>query len=488
MAVSRTNVDFAKRIGRERVGNDYVYGGVWSAGNKDQGTDCSGICALLLDAVVNGAAMRWSRLGLSTESWRPIEVGQTGPMGTVCVASPKDFPADAAVKLAIHHGPGGGVNSHMWCELDGVRFESNGTDGCVTGSQARDVNDTSYANDWHYLPGPIVGTTAPTAPTAPALKPDFTEFWVTSNNKQPRGGTKIDLFLLHTQEGNGTASSLANYLANPNSGVSYHYTVDQDLNTGKVTVCDVVDTDFASWSALSANNRSINLCFAGSTARWSRDEWMRRSKAIEVAAYLAVEDAKKYKFTPRVLAPPYSADPPGISDHKYVTQYLGDGNHTDVGDNFPWDFFTAAVKRFVTGAAAPTLTVTTPTVPAPGPSSSGGGSMASVPQDQWDRVYQELTKRFPSRSPLRHLSEGLVDTWAGMDLNIDAHLHMLSIKTMAELGDLDALTLLAEVAGADPGKYPDRQRDASLARAILADIEATRPQVIKKFLAATKKG
>lgn len=467
MAVSRANVEFAKRIGRERVGNDYVYGGVWSAQDKTRGTDCSGICALLLDAVVNGPAMRWSRLGLSTESWRPVEVGQVGPLGTVCVANPKDFPRDAAVKLAIHHGPGGGVNSHMWCEVDGERFESSGSDGAVTGSRARDVNDTGYANDWHYLPGPITG--AVTVSVAP--RPDYHEYWVASNNRQARGGTKIDLFLLHTQEGNGTADSLARYLANPNSGVSYHYTVDQDLNTGKVTVCDVVDTDMASWSALSANNRSINLCFAGSRAGWSRSEWMRRSKAIEVAAYLAVQDCKKYSIPTRVLAPPYSANPPGISDHKYVTQWLKDGSHTDVGDNFPWDFFTAAVKKFTTGISAPT---------------SGGDSMASVPQDQWDRVYQELTKRFPSRSPLRHLGEGEVDTWAGMDLNIDANLHVLTVRSLAEIGDFRALELLAEVAGADLRKYPERANDAALAKAILADIETTRPQVIANYL--QKKG
>lgn len=470
MAASRTNVDFAKRIGLERVGNPYVYGGTWSAGDKTVGTDCSGICAHLLDAVTNGPAMRWSRMGLSTEAWRPVAVGDVGPMGTICVASPKDFPSDAAVKLAIHHGPGGGVNSHMWCEVDGVRFESNGTDGCVTGTRARDVNDTSYAHDWHYLPGPITGSVAgPVGTPAPA----YTEISMWSPNNSNRNGRKVDLFLLHTQEGNGDAQSLARYLGNPANGVSYHYTVSQDAS-GKVTVVDVVDTDRASWSALSANPRSVNLCFAGSRAGWSRSEWMRISRAIEVAAWLAVQDCKKYNFSTRVLAPPYSANPPGISDHKYVTQWLGDGTHTDVGNNFPWDFFTAAVQRFATGAT-------------PGPAPSGGGNnMANVPQDQWDRVYQELTKRFPSRSPLRHLGEGLVDTWAGMDLNIDANLHVLTVRSLAEIGDFRALELLAQIAGADLSLYPDRAKDADLAKSILADIEVTRPHVIAKYL--QKKG
>lgn len=469
MAVSRTNVDYATKIGMARVGNKYVYGGTWSRQDASVGTDCSGICTHLLDAVNNGPAMTWTRHGLSTESWRPVEVGQTGPFGTVCVESPKDFPADAVVKLAIHHGPGGGANSHMWAEVDGKRFESNGSEGAVTGTRAMSVYDTGYANDWHYLPGPIVTTAAAT----PVLKPSYTEFAQWSPSSSSRNGRKVDLFLLHTQEGNGTARSLASFLGNPANNVSYHYVVDQDAS-GKVTVVDVVDTDYASWSVLSANPRSINLCFAGSRAGWSRNEWMKISKAIEVAAWLAVQDATKYGFFTRVIAPPYSSNPPGISDHKYVTQWLGDGDHTDVGNQFPWGFFAAAVRKYASGAIDPQPPIT------------AGDDMAQVPQDQWDKVYQQLTKRFPSRSPLRHLGEGDVDTWAGMDLNIDANLHVLTVRGLAEIGDYRALELLAEIAQADPRKYPDRTKDAALAKAILADIESTRPQIIQSYLTQKK--
>lgn len=156
MSVLRTNVDFAKRIFADRVGNDYVYGGNWDPNDTSVGTDCSGLVIDILDACVNGTRMAWSRHGMSTESWRPIEVGEVGPFGTICVASPADFPPDAVVKVALHHGPGGGANSHMWCECDGIRMESNGSDGAVTGSDAMSVYDTSYPNDWAYLPGPIV--------------------------------------------------------------------------------------------------------------------------------------------------------------------------------------------------------------------------------------------------------------------------------------------------------------------------------------------
>lgn len=177
-------------------------------------------------------------------------------------------------------------------------------------------------------------------------RPDFNEYPIWSGNYQNRRGTKIDLFLLHTQEGSGNADGLARWLGNRANGVSYHYTVSQDLNDNGVTVVDVVDTDYASWSCLSANNRSINLCFAGSTVKWSREHWLRNSKAIDAAAWLAVQDCKKYKIPFTVISPPYTAGRAGISDHNYVTKILRDGTHTDVGPNFPWDYFAKKVAEF----------------------------------------------------------------------------------------------------------------------------------------------
>lgn len=98
--------------------------------------------------------------------------------------------------------------------------------------------------------------------------------------------------------------------------------------------------------------------------------------------------------------------------------------------------------------------------------------MAQVPQDQWDRVYRELTQKLPSRSPLRHLGEGPVDTIAGFVLNTDGSQHVEIVKLLAGYGHPPTLALLREVAGADPVRYPDRQDDAKIAQAILADITA----------------
>lgn len=166
--------------------------------------------------------------------------------------------------------------------------------------------------------------------TSPAVSPpNFVELdYMTGGGRQSRTKPIVNWFF-HTEEGNSSAEQLANY-CNGDHGVSYHYTIRDG------TVCDVVDTDFASWSVLDANVFSINLCFAGSRAGWSRDEWLEREGDIEIGCYLAIQDCRKYNLSTEVLAPPY-VKAGGISDHKYVTECLHIGTHTDCGPNFPWD-------------------------------------------------------------------------------------------------------------------------------------------------------
>lgn len=299
-------------------------------------------------------------------------------------------------------------------------------------------------------------------PEGDVNRPPYNEYPMWSRNSQDRGGSRIDLFLLHTQEGDGNADSLARFLGNPANEVSYHYTVSQA--NGGVTVVDVVDTDRASWSVLSANNRSINLCFAGSRASWSTAEWMRNSKAIDVAAYLAVQDCRKYGIPLKVIAPPYTAGRAGISDHNYVTQVLRDGSHTDVGKNFPWRYFESKVAEY-SGTGKPT-------------SESG--------DDMFTDADRELLKqiagyRRPSRSPLRHLGEGEVDTIAGFAWSTDGLTHPQFVAMAARYGHMDSIALLAEVASADPVRFPDRQEDAKLARAILNEVANVNPEALKQF-------
>jgi hypothetical protein len=208
------------------------------------------------------------------------------------------------------------------------------------------------------------GITVPT-PIDPN-RPNFNEYARWCDNNQSRAGTKVDLWLIHTQEGDGDADSLASFLISTESGsnpVSYHYTISTGYpNDDGVTVCDVVDTDLASFSVMNSNDRSINLCFAGSYSSWTRDDWIKKAgRAIDVAAYLCVQDCAKYQIAMNVIAPPYNSNPPGIADHRYCGEHLKDGNnHSDVGDGFPWDVFGAAIQKY-----AATLQSSSSTPPPP---------------------------------------------------------------------------------------------------------------------------
>jgi N-acetyl-anhydromuramyl-L-alanine amidase AmpD len=197
-------------------------------------------------------------------------------------------------------------------------------------------------------------------------RPAYNEFPIWSPSSSSRNGVTIDAVFLHTQEGGGgdsAAEDLAHYLADPANQVSYHYAVSQASDSG-VTVVDCVDTDRAAWSVLSANARSINLCFAGSRVAWTREQWMQQSNAIDVAAYLVVQDCKKYSIPTSVIVPPYEGRIPGISDHAYVTKILGDGTHTDVGPGFPWDYFSQRVAFWTADRQSPVAQPNGPVGPA----------------------------------------------------------------------------------------------------------------------------
>lgn len=181
-----------------------------------------------------------------------------------------------------------------------------------------------------------------------ATPPKYTEIDRMGRSSQPRGGQRPRYFLLHTQEGDGSAESLAGYLNNSNNGVSYHYTLRDGV------LVDVVDTDLASWSVGDANGYTINLCFAGSFAGWSRAQWLARDNDLRIAAYIAVQDARKYGFSNAWLGSggDYRQAPSGVSDHQYVTDVIGWGTHTDVGEGFPGDVFARYLAEY-SGAPTP---------------------------------------------------------------------------------------------------------------------------------------
>lgn len=228
-----------------------------------------------------------------------------------------------------------------------------------------------YGRAWDLVNSVKGQANQPTDPIPPVIpggtvpgRPDFNEINEIDldsngsggyNHASPRSRPPINWFL-HTQQGKGNATDLSAFLRSTsgNKAVSYHYTIHEDPNDHGVTVVDVVDTDWYSWSVLNANVFSINACFAGSFVEFSRDEWLANYRnAIRVAAWLAVQDCKKYStLSSNVILPPYQSGA-GISDHRYVTKCLGIGDHTDVGGpmnapwvNFPWDVFVDDVHEF----------------------------------------------------------------------------------------------------------------------------------------------
>ena len=100
-----------------------------------------------------------------------------------------------------------------------------------------------------------------------------------------------------------------------------------------------------------------------------------------------------------------------------------------------------------------------------------------------DLARQQAKYRRNSLSPLRHLGEGEVNTCAGFAWSADGLIHPQFVLMAAKFGHLDSIALLAEIAGADPQKYPDRAEDAKLAAAMLKEIEETNPEVLREYLA-----
>ncbi len=253
---------------------------------------------------------------------------------------------------------GPGASSDMWRnifwlqqrpgEVSADQAYANGRKAYLTEIQTRTAEAARLYD--RYAGGAV--------PTVADNRPSYNEYANWTKNNNSRGGTKVDLWLIHSQEGGGgdnAADDLSRYIRSTENmasdkKVSYHYVLSQ-ASDGGVTVVDCVDTDFAAWSVGDANARSINLCFAGSRAAWTREQWLKQAKAIDVAAYLAVQDCKKYSIPTTVIGTggKYSSARAGLADHRYVTDVIGWGTHTDVGPGFPVDVFTTAVNKYATG-------------------------------------------------------------------------------------------------------------------------------------------
>lgn len=164
--------------------------------------------------------------------------------------------------------------------------------------------------------------------------------------QQSRTGTPISLIAIHTNEGNNppdvfpdrTAENLAAYLDRPEVQASYHVIVDDDS-----TVRYLPDT-VASWSLLSGNARSLNVCFTG-WARWTREEWLIHPAMLVRGAAVVAHWCRLYGIPVRRLSlAQVAGNERGLIGHVDWTHGKRQGNHTDPGAGFPWVEFLALIN------------------------------------------------------------------------------------------------------------------------------------------------
>ena len=218
-------------------------------------------------------------------------------------------------------------------------------------------------------------------------RPDYNSFNNFTKNAEDRGNTKIDCIFIHTNEPalspsmayvNDGALNLSNFIKSTEGGsnpVSYHTVASQNLNDKGVTVVYCVDTDNASWSVGNSNLRSLNYCFGGSFSGWTTAQWMQQSGAIDAIVWEIVSDCIKYGLITKDKRPPvdwstnYAHNPPVVSDHRYCSIKLKDGNnHTDVDNGrgtFPWKYFEDQYNKYADIQLGLAGTVTPPVVTPP---------------------------------------------------------------------------------------------------------------------------
>lgn len=492
MAATRANVEAAKAFIRPRLGDPYEYGDMFTPNPKD-GTDCSGVWNDVLGMVVG--RFKWGREaeGATTESYRPktmggqIPIGGVGPFGTIIVARPSDIPANAVVKLAFHHGPGGGANSHMWGELDGMRIESGGSKGLVTQPAAWEITNP-YANAWAYLPGPILedGTTPTVTEPPDTLYADVSEWQPPVTDAYTDAGYRV----LCIRSNDGTyrdkdwASNYAWCRRQTDAGKLAFFIVyfvwrpnwQAAVDTLKSQIGQphpkmAVMLDVESWGGQISGDQSagINAAFE-QIAAWLGDR--RR-----VIGYGNTGDLNSlWRAKPdgvRLVVAGYGTNPsyPGKIAHQYTDgQGYGGGLPEGAPPFGNCDMNSADGLTATAFAAALGITTAPPT---------------TTPQSELEEILM-ANPAVPSLSIYANPGEPPVPVLT-MIAAQDAHgPHEPYVEKLARQGDPDSLIRLARTA-AGKGPYGPAAFAVKQATDVLAEIEAAHPEYLRAAL-ATQKG
>lgn len=152
-----------------------------------------------------------------------------------------------------------------------------------------------------------------------------------------------------TVRGTGwTAKRLAEYNREPGVRGSYHVGADVEESTVRQ-----VNDRGGTWSVGNqGNNEAIHLCAAGSTAYWTREQWLARPKLLNNLAKVAAHSALFHGIPIRKINHVQLRDGSwGIVGHwDYSKAYGGSshwdpGGYSDTAGGFPWDHFINLVKK-----------------------------------------------------------------------------------------------------------------------------------------------
>lgn len=163
-----------------------------------------------------------------------------------------------------------------------------------------------------------------------------------------RNTSRIKQICIHTTENStGTpAENIVNYQIRSRSG-SYNIIVDN--TRGGFSVRNNSD-NYGAWSTGSdKDNDMLNLSFATYSAN-TREQWLAANGMLEEGARLCAGWAKEYGIPVKLISDDeLRANVKGFTSHRQITRALRTSDHTDPGNNFPWDVFFEKVNKHLSG-------------------------------------------------------------------------------------------------------------------------------------------
>jgi len=461
--ITQANVQYMwTQVINPRVGDPYVWGGVLDPSDPTKGTDCSGAVGYAVLALLYGPQMQWANRPFWTGSFAGLTPGQTGPLGLVCIASPQDAPADAAMVVAIDQGPTAD-SSHMVCNVMGTGIESNGNRGLVTGGNATPVTSPMF-NQWFYLPGPVSASGGDT------LFADVSEFQMSVDDSYP-----YEVLSIRVCDGTYQDHHFAQNYAwmrkalddgRLTMGIVYSY-VRTNADQTAATVKSMIDAN----GGLHPKVVLMLDVESGGNPAGDGSSWVDALYTDLVAyagdprrviGYGNKGDLNSIWLTKpsgiRLIVAGYGSDPhyPGEIAHQYTDgggyggglpegcSPFGNCDMNSADGLSPQDF--AAACGITTGT---------------------GGFLVALTDAQQQELYDKVTGMWASRSAFRHVGEGVIDDTVGIELNEDGNVHVIETIVLAWVGWPGSLALLSEVANADLVKFPERKNDAALAKLVL---------------------